>query len=455
MIKWISDSPTESAYMKSSSIQTEIKRLQLTKILPIEDDFAFDSLYPVGHGNQKAKPLITVVGETSSSRGYLISTLIGFHEPIESGPCIFMAGDQDYIGSALGVELPVDMGEPEAAIATCVTRKGNPVLDHFTVVDIPFVSDGITGFFEQAQIIYVAISSDSPDFSPKLRRLLSTLRPFADKLRLVIQGTNIAPQTLGPLIWTLARCIHSSEMPQTYFMDLEESEKIKLFNELVKLPMGLLFNELELLIREAKLARAHALLMSHIKSQLPTFNRQAKQDKIADELDTVIATVSQKYMMSQNEFPSADFIREKIRTFDFGRLKKMKDSNLELINEFIERDYGRLRSMFPSDQIPIFQLTITSRSSTFPKPNFADYIDAFESLSPHNGIVQGGGALKDHLSSVSHLPSRTLYKIWKLADIDQDGGLNLKEYTICRSLIKIVQSGSEVPKQLPPSYLGL
>lgn len=49
----------------------------------------------------------------------------------------------------------------------------------------------------------------------------------------------------------------------------------------------------------------------------------------------------------------------------------------------------------------------------------------------------------------SKLPNNVLSKIWKLADVDQDGFLDLEEFALAMHLIKVKVEGNELPNILP------
>jgi hypothetical protein len=452
MIAWLIHSSAERIDTDVSACEKELDRLMSSKIAPLEDDFVFDTIYKLGDHRHMSKPFVIITGESGACRSSIFSLITGFAEEVEVSPYFLMAE-----GMSQTVPGTIRGDNSKLSFIRRIYQRDNPVLDRISFCNLPVGFEESPLLLVEANMIVVAISSTSPDFSPKFKRFLSGIRNWNEKVRFVFQGPDFTPQMIGPVVWALCRCVHAAEMPRSYFIDLGDSERTSLFADLLALPTELSFNRLELTMRQAKLARAHAILMAHIKSQLPTIYRQSKQDKIAEELESVIQTVSAKSGININEFPSAEYLRDKIRAFDFGRLKKMKETNLEMINEFIEKDYGRLRSMFPADKIQIFQKQVFCPKnlqdlSKFPKPNVAEFVEAFESLNPTQGIVNGS-ALKDHLISISHLPSQSLHRIWKLADLDKDGGLTLKEYTICRILIRLVQAGEDIPKQLPPSYL--
>ena len=442
MLSWIQDSGSTDAFNEQLAVRNEIERERRTKVSPIEDDYMFNAMYPVGKGIESENPLVGIVSDNDADRRFVVSLLLSEDIVVPGNHAVYVTGATDSVVSIAESPISLNVNASDFPNFMCVTRRTHSVLERVTVFDIRVDDKTPNSLLDQASVIYFVASTSNPDISNSTRRFLSKSRQFHDKLKLIVLGSYNSSTVVSQLMWSLAKSIHLPEMPQTYFVDQEESERVKLYSDLTRIPVGFAFNRLKLLIREARLARAHALLMSHIKSQLPAFNRQAKQDRIADELEDVIKTISIKTGVPQTDFPSAEFIRSTVRSFDFNRLKKIKESNLQLISEFIESDSQRLLAKFPEEEIAL--ILPTPRRVEMPQPNLSEYSNIFETLNPKNGIVSGP-ELKEHLLSISNLPSRTLYRIWKLADEDKDGGLTLKEYSVCRELIRHVQAGKELP----------
>jgi hypothetical protein len=445
MLSWIIGSGPNELANHLLSIPQEIEKLKRTKVLPLEVDFMFGKIYPVGRERESMKPVVGIVSDNDADRRYLIDLLLGDDLHMAHGSSIYFAGEMDRVLPPSESSALLCMEETDLVNCTCVSREGHPILQRLTVLAYSLDVDGRSGVLDEASVIYVVTSCDKPDVSSKMRRFLSKCRPLHDKMRLIIRGPTDSPIDLSQVIWGMAKSLHLPEMPQTYFLDYKESEKDKLFSDLMRIPVGFSHRRLTLLVREARLARAHALLMSYIKGQLPTFNRQSKQDRIADELEEVIRVVSSKSGVPISDFPSGEFLRCTVRSLDFSQLKKLKDTSLQLISEFIDSDSQRLLSKFPQEELT--SIATSPERGGLPQPNLSEYSSSFESLNPKDGIASGP-QLKEHLVLVSNLPSHTLYRIWRLADKDKDGGLTLKEYSACRELIKHVKAGHDLPKSI-------
>ncbi len=90
-------------------------------------------------------------------------------------------------------------------------------------------------------------------------------------------------------------------------------------------------------------------------------------------------------------------------------------------------------------------------------PVVSDYLDDFEALGPDgDGRISAGERIRKDLlgRSGGELSSAVLHRLWKMADIDRDGKLNLLEYSIIRKLIDIkLNNENNFPKDIPISWI--
>ena len=71
----------------------------------------------------------------------------------------------------------------------------------------------------------------------------------------------------------------------------------------------------------------------------------------------------------------------------------------------------------------------------------------FQGLKPVKGKVAGSAAKKEMIKS--RLPNPVLAKVWRLADVDQDGALDGDEFALAMHLINIKLDGFDMPDDLP------
>lgn len=81
----------------------------------------------------------------------------------------------------------------------------------------------------------------------------------------------------------------------------------------------------------------------------------------------------------------------------------------------------------------------------------ASYTPMFHSLHPRDGLVPGAN-IKPVLME-SGLPNETLAQIWRLADWDGDGYMDIDEFSVAMHLVKAVEHGADLPEKLPSSLI--
>ena len=209
------------------------------------------------------------------------------------------------------------------------------------------------------------------------------------------------------------------------------------------------------LITRVKLLRIHAVLLSHLKAQMPVmFGKQETQQKLVDDLVNIYSFLSSKYAIDPLDFPPVTFMREKLSHLDCSAFQRVKDSELALIDEVLTITIPAAWSALMHEESHTFTPIKTIKDEN-PRttawlsvpPNRSDYISDFEFLNPVSGKLSGA-ALKVEFSKY-RLPNSVLHKIWSLADSDGDGNLDLHEYSIARHLIAMKLEGVDLPKSLP------
>ena len=128
---------------------------------------------------------------------------------------------------------------------------------------------------------------------------------------------------------------------------------------------------------------------------------------------------------------------------DFTSTRRIRQKDVDLLEDIINVDIPYI-----TRQCGILkEETKNDTSSNNIQIEVSQFLSDFESLVPSNGKLSGN-QVKAHFQK-SGLPSSTLFKIWNLADIDNDGELDLYEFSLAKKLISLAVSGQELPKFLP------
>ncbi len=254
------------------------------------------------------------------------------------------------------------------------------------------------------------------------------------------------------------------------------------------------------------MARVHALIIGHLKNEMPYFGQAGKQKQLLDNLADEFFKVMTKHRLPQGDFPNLQRFKEVASTYDFGKFKKLDEKMMAsveaalsdgtrgipaLLKQLAEEQDARAAADRSAAQ-SFLQAGVgspammgmggggdasadsaastgaatggaASTGNPFGGPgvsgkdayaywsalvNKIDSDTIFKLLpGGQEGLVSGAGA-RDVLLE-SGLDTALLRTIWDLSDIDKDGYLDRDEFAVCWYLIHQAKSGNAIPSALP------
>lgn len=112
----------------------------------------------------------------------------------------------------------------------------------------------------------------------------------------------------GALMWSLGKVITTPEVPKVFIgsfwnnpllhsdmRKLFEIEANDLFADLQSLPKHCALRKLNDLIKRARLAKVHALIISHLAKNMPMFGKDKAKVKMMANLPEIFDQISQNY----------------------------------------------------------------------------------------------------------------------------------------------------------------
>lgn len=112
----------------------------------------------------------------------------------------------------------------------------------------------------------------------------------------------------GALMWSLGKVIKTPEVPKVFIgsfwnnpllhsdmRKLFEIEANDLFADLQSLPKHCALRKLNDLIKRARLAKVHALVISHLAKNVPMFGKDKAKAKMIASLPSIFDEISQNY----------------------------------------------------------------------------------------------------------------------------------------------------------------
>merc|ERR1712080_266048 len=251
--------------------------------------------------------------------------------------------------------------------------------------------------------------------------------------------------------------------------DLFEAEQTDLFNDLRALPRFATIRKMNDLIKRTRNAKVHALLVSHLKKQMPTFGKDGKKKDLLKNLDKVFQEISLEHHVPMADFPDIQETREKLARYDFTKFNLIDKKMIDAASRMIGEEIPRLMKLMPAEDQEKEQdgkqsivggvfdnealpggVGINEGSDEgvwIVQRDKPKYDEIFQSLEQENGKVTGRAAKEEMMKS--HLPNKVLGRIWKLADTDNDGLLDIDEFALAMHLIKVKVEGHDIPETLP------
>jgi len=204
------------------------------------------------------------------------------------------------------------------------------------------------------------------------------------------------------------------------------------------------------------------------------FGKDSKKKELIKQLGKIYSDIEQEHGISRGDFPNLERMKEQLNNQDFTKFHSLKSNLIKTVDTMLSTDIARLMEMIPlEDQNNQNDAGHTVEGGAFEgykespfgfgRGEGADagkgehewivnkdryqYDEAFDKLGPVNGKVSGAAAKAEMVKS--KLPNSILGKIWKLADIDRDGMLDIDEWALANHLISIKLDGHDIPSELP------
>ncbi|VVC40736.1 EH domain-containing protein, N-terminal,EH domain,Dynamin-type guanine nucleotide-binding (G) [Cinara cedri] len=382
----------------------------------------------------------------------------------------------------------------------------SPLLNCISFVDTPGILSGekqrsqreynfnntLNWFAERSDMIILTFDANKLDISDELKAAIDILKAHDSKLRIVLNKADTIEERAfhrvhGALMWALGKTIDCPEVPRVYvgsFWDrpykndnyriMFNEEENDLFQDMKSLPQYSIVSKLNHIGKRAKSVIVHAYIISELKSRMPLLSKVIKrknyQNEIINNLENVYNDIQVKYKnISLGDFPDVEQMKVVLKNRDFSSFKSLDEKlinratnlldglNIDIaVNEIEVKSNIILNKVDNSS--PFNVKTDGIHEGKFEQGWIVDYYrgpfdEIFNSLEKNNGKVIRAAAKEEFLKT--KLPDSVLSKIWKLADIDNDGLLDSDEFALAMYLIKIKNEGSELPTTLPNHLLPL
>lgn len=526
MLQWLKDdSHTFSDTKTRGSVIEGLQDLYRTKLLPIERDHLFHHFYSpeLTDADFSAAPMILLMGQYSTGKSTFIRHLLGRDYPgLRIGPepttdkfiCV-LHGETDTTipGNALVVDNELPFTQLSHFGNSFLSRlEGaklpSPVLEGLTLIDTPGVLSGekqrikrgyefeavVKWFADRVDMILLLFDVSKLDISDEFRRVILATKGNDHKISILLnKADGVTTQQLmrvyGSMMWSLGKVLDTPEVARVYvgsfwdeplknenLRELFEKEENDLYTKIAQLPKTASVRKVNDLIKRARLAKVHAILMNYLYSNMPTFFGHAKeQERMVASLPDIYHELSVTKGLPLGDFPDPRLMQQILAPLDFLKFKPLDAEKFQALETLLTLDLPKLLQLIPEEQLrlgvteatvaqvagaaspfAVMKIDGASEHSMFQAewliaPVLADYKAEFEGLGPNAGKLTGQQARTKLVES--HLPSNVLHRIWALADVDKDGFLTLPEYALAMHLVKMKLKGQDLPSSLPTEML--
>ncbi|KAI8814591.1 P-loop containing nucleoside triphosphate hydrolase protein [Cladochytrium replicatum] len=503
-----------------SSIVEALQSVYKQKIKPLEQQYHFDTFHStcLTDADLGAKPMVLLLGQYSVGKSTFVKYVLQRDYPgINIGPepttdrfVAIMHGEERVIpgnAAAVSMDLPFTALTKFGASFLSkfqVSQCESPVLEDFTLIDTPGVLSGekqrvgrayeftdvIEWFAERSDLILLIFDAHKLDISDEFKRSIVALRGHDEKIRVVLNKADMinAQQLMrvyGALMWSLGKVFKTPEVTRVYlgsFWDqplhireceaLLQAEQEDLLQDLRGLPRNATIRKINELVKRTRMARVHALIISHLKSEMPQmWGKGSKQNSLIENLEAEFEKLSRQHQLARGDFPDPTHFKEKLANHKIDKFAKLDKKMLTMVDEAIGQDLPKLMQEFPQTQraLPVlarnpfeqYSGSPTESEKTSPPPDQlwsqdcmdrAAYVKVFNTLNPVEGKVSGNAA-RPILASTG-LDQPTLAKIWRLADWTKDGYLDADEFVVAMWLAEIKKNDwAELPEVLPETLI--
>ena len=104
------------------------------------------------------------------------------------------------------------------------------------------------------------------------------------------------------------------------------------------------------LVKRARMARVHALIIGHLKNQMPFFGQASKQKALLENLADEFFAVMKKHRLPQGDFPNLARFKEVASTYDFGKFRKLEERLTEAADNALSQGIPALLRQLGQEQ---------------------------------------------------------------------------------------------------------
>jgi hypothetical protein len=223
------------------------------------------------------------------------------------------------------------------------------------------------------------------------------------------------------------------------------------------------------MVKRARLVRVLAMLVEHLRTELPMFGKEAKQKKMAETIQSYVEILMKKHGIAQGDFPEVEKMRSYLGAYNLAEFQELQPRMIELVDLVLAKEIPKMLDYIQKTKVKE-EKTMPLEESPFANPfekmqteqvaawvvdpaSKSKYDNLFFSLSPAGDPPRVSGAAARPVLLQSGLPVEALKKIWDL--VTTEGFLDQEEFALVMFLVNSArQNGVQaIPSVLPDSFI--
>jgi len=400
----------------NARVLRELWEIYEEKVLPVERRCFFEHFHtpPISLSEFKAIPQVLLIGQYSTGKTSIAKWLTGVdssHFDVKPAP-----STDKFMAIVHGDEENLIKGD----VATCsehlpyqgLTAFGASFLKSFRVLSLPsqrlkdlcFIdTPGILAgrkqnigreyefakvsawMAERADLVILAFDAHKLDISDEFQQVMEVLRPFADKVRCVlnkadqIDASNLV-RVYGALLWNVGKVLQTPEVVRVYVSSfwnepyrfqehkqLFDEDKDAILKELEALPRNTLYRKIDSLAARVRRVKTHLVIVGFIRSRIPWRLRllgsdQSVREWLRGNLSSLFLEVQRVHGLSDGDMPHLETFSERLNDFEgllklpaldrrqLAKLEHVVSSEVPKIYSSVGRSVGAEENIAPAEK---------------------------------------------------------------------------------------------------------
>jgi len=391
------------AEQRNTCVVDGLKSAYRSKLLPLEQHYLFHDFHspPLSDEDFDSLPMVLMIGQYSTGKSSLIKYLLRQDFPgIRVGPepttdrfIIVSGGDGSH--TVPGHALVMDSGRQFAPLSKFgssflnrleLSSCSSPVLSGMSIIDTPGILSGekqridrgydfagvVEWFAERVDRILLLFDAHKLDISDEFRSCIEVMRGHEDKIRIVLNKADMVDhqelmRVYGALMWSLGKVFGTPEVARVYIGSFWDSapryelneglfyaEEQDLFQDLHSLTRNSTLRKLNDLIKRARLAKVHALIIANLKHSMPMLlGREQKRKELIENLDEVFRKIQKESNIPAGDFPDCQRMKKILENTDFSEFNRTSTKLVEAVDDMLKNDITDLMRKIPQEQVKI------------------------------------------------------------------------------------------------------